>query len=161
MARHSESRSLPHTAGQMFDLVADIESYPRFLPWCSSACIHSRTTMDTCDLVDADLVISFKVHRERFRSRATLHHGKEWISIAYLDGPMSHMDSSWEFAPEASGCNVRFKIDYEFRSRVLRALVSVVFAEAMQRIVRSFENRAYAIYGPPPQNPSTELQDRA
>ncbi len=151
MTRHTESRILPHSPGQMYDLVADITAYPQFLPWCTDARIRTRTKLDDCECVDAEMVISFKIHKERFRSRVTLHDSRDCITIQSIDGPMSHMNSRWEFSPHASGCSVRFAIDYEFKSRTLRTLISFVFAEAMQRVVRAFEARALQIYGPLPQ----------
>jgi len=159
MTRHAESRLLPHTAEQMFDLVADIEAYPRFLPWCAGARIRARTKLDDHECIDAELVISFKVFKERFRSHVALKDSKDRITIQYLHGPMSHMHSSWEFIPRATGCSVRFEIDYEFKSRALRALIAMVFAEAMQRVVRAFEARALQIYGPPPQ--TTDSGDKS
>ena len=147
MARHSESRRLPYSAPQMFALVSDIESYPEFLPWCSAAFIRRSSDHDDHRLLDADLVISFKLFRERFRSRVHLFHTKELITIRHLDGPMAHMNSRWQFDTCEEGCIIRFEIDYEFSSRALRALISIVFYEAMQRVVSAFENRARHLYG--------------
>ena len=133
----------------MYDLVADVESYPQFLPWNSAARIRSRTPQpDGSEVIEADLVISFKVFRERFGSRVTLFPAEKRIDTQYLDGPFSHLHSGWTFAdrPEG-GCDVGFFVDFEFRNAILRRIIGVVFGEAMSRIVRAFEDRARALYG--------------
>lgn len=146
MTTHSETRTLPYSADQMFDLVADIESYPAFLPWTAAARIKSRRDEGEKEVVEADLVISFKVFRERFGSRVVLW-PKRRIETDYLDGPFSHMHSVWEFSDVDGGCEVRFFVDFEFRNRVLGAAAGVFFNDAMQRIVRAFERRAAELYG--------------
>ena len=149
MTTHTETRVLPYTAQQMYDLVADVESYPRFLPWNTAARIRSRTPhADGSEVIAADLVISFKVFRERFGSRVTLWPAQHRIDTEYLDGPFSHLHSGWTFTdrPEG-GCEVSFFVDFEFRNAILRRVIGVVFGEAMHRIVRAFEDRARALYG--------------
>lgn len=149
MPKHAETRNLPWSAQQMYDLVADVESYPQFLPWNAAARIRARRPgPDGSEIIDADLVISFKVFRERFGSRVTLFPAEKCIETDYLDGPFSHLHSGWEFAdrPEG-GCEVRFFVDFEFRNAILRKVIGVVFGEAMHRIVRAFEDRAQALYG--------------
>lgn len=148
MPTHSEKRSLPYSAAQMYDLVADVASYPEFLPWCSAARIRSRTNLDDSTILEADLVISFKVFRERFGSRVTLFPDENRIETEYLDGPFRHMRSSWKFLDrEGGGCDADFFVDFEFRNRVLQAVIGVVFNEAMQRIVRAFDARAAQLHG--------------
>lgn len=147
MPVHSETRKLPYSADQMYDLVADISAYPQFLPWCSAARIRSRTTQGECETVEADLVISFKVFRESFASRVELWNMAKKIDTQYLEGPFKHMKSSWEFVDTQSGCDVRFFVDFEFKNAILRSIIGVVFNEAMQRIVRAFESRAEMLYG--------------
>ena len=147
MPKHSETRTLPYTAQQMYDLVADVESYPQFLPWCAAARIRSRRPEGAAEIMEADLVISFKVFRERFGSRVTLF-PEDWrIDTEYLDGPFKYMKSNWSFAEAEGGCDVSFFVDFEFRNAVLQKLIGVVFNEAMLRIVRAFERRAAALYG--------------
>ena len=151
MPQHDETRILPWSAQQMYDLVADVESYPQFLPWNSAARIRSRSPgpgPDGSEVIEADLVISFKVFRERFGSRVTLFPAEKRIDTRYLDGPFSHLHSGWQFTdrPEG-GCEVRFFVDFEFRNAILRRVIGVVFGEAMSRIVRAFEDRARALYG--------------
>jgi coenzyme Q-binding protein COQ10 len=147
MPVHSETRKLPYSADQMYDLVADISAYPQFLPWCSAARIRSRSIQGECETVEADLVISFKVFRESFASRVELWNMAKKIDTQYLEGPFKHMKSSWEFVDTLSGCDVRFFVDFEFKNAILRSIVGVVFNEAMQRIVRAFESRAEMLYG--------------
>lgn len=149
MPKHSETRKLPWTARQMYDLVADVARYPEFLPWTSAARIRSRTPRgDGAEVLEADLVISFKVFRERFGSRVTLFPDDLRIETEYLDGPFRHMRSDWAFRdlPDG-GCEVAFHVDFEFRNAILQRLIGVVFDEAMRRVVRAFEDRARALHG--------------
>ena len=147
MPKHHETRKLPYTAQQMFDLVADVETYPQFIPWISAARITSRRETDAGEVLEVDLIISFKVFRERFRSRVTLHRDARRIDTEYLDGPFKHMESTWRFSDVEGGCEVLFDVDFEFRSRLLGAAASAFFYDAMQRIVRAFERRAAELYG--------------
>ena len=147
MPTHSETRELPYTAQQMYDLVADVGRYPEFLPWCAAARIRSETDKGRHRVMDADLVISFKVFRERFTSRVTLWPDDMKIDTEYLDGPFRYMESSWRFEDMENGCKVHFHVDFEFRNRVLQGIIGVVFNDAMQRIVRAFEKRADTLYG--------------
>ncbi|AFO87465.1 MULTISPECIES: type II toxin-antitoxin system RatA family toxin [Phaeobacter] len=148
MPTHSETRPMPYTAQQMYDLVADVGDYPKFLPWCSAARIRSRTPLGEAEVMEADLVISFKVFRERFGSRVTLFPNDKKIDTEYLDGPFRYMKSNWAFADRADGgCDVSFFVDFEFKNAVLQGIIGVVFNEAMQRIVRAFERRAAELYG--------------
>lgn len=148
MPSHAEKRVMPYSARQMYDLVADVGLYPEFLPWCAAARIRGRTQKGEREIMDADLVISFKVFRERFGSRVTLIDGENTILTEYLDGPFKHMRSRWMFADrEGGGCDVDFFVDFEFKNRVLQGVIGVVFNDAMQRIVRAFERRAAELYG--------------
>lgn len=147
MPTHSETRPLPYTAQQMYDLVADVAQYPKFLPWCAAARIRSKTRVDGGELMEADLVISFKVFRERFGSRVVLYPGDKKIDTEYLDGPFRYMKSNWAFSDrDDGGCDVSFFVDFEFKNAVLQGIIGVVFNEAMQRIVRAFERRAAELY---------------
>lgn len=149
MPTHSECRNLPYTAQQMYDLVADVGAYPEFLPWTSAARIRSRDPRpDGSVVLTADLVISFKVFRERFGSRVVLWDADRRIDTEYLDGPFKYMKSNWAFhdRPEG-GCSVDFFVDFEFKNRILQGVIGVVFGEAMQRVVKAFEDRAAALYG--------------
>ncbi len=149
MPTHSETKRLPYTAQQMYDLVADVASYPKFLPWNSAARIRSRRPIPGGgEVMEADLVISFKVFRERFGSRVTLLPEAKRIETVYIDGPFRHMRSHWAFRDRAEGgCEVEFHVDFEFRNAILQGIIGVVFNEAMQRVVRAFEKRAEDLYG--------------
>ncbi|MCG6903609.1 MAG: type II toxin-antitoxin system RatA family toxin [Rhodobacter sp.] len=147
MPTHSETRTLPYSAQQMYDLVADVGTYPEFLPWCAAARVTGLTPGEDCTVMEADLVISFKVFREKFASRVTLWPDTRRIDTEYIDGPFRHMRSTWAFRDAPGGCEVDFFVDFEFRNAILQKVIGLVFNEAMQRIVRAFESRAVALYG--------------
>lgn len=149
MPTHSEQRRMPHTADQMYALIADVEAYPQFLPWCAACRIREDGRgPDGAGVIEADLVISFKVFREKFGSRVTLEPATRTIDVSYLDGPFRYLDNHWQFTPDGDGCHVDFFVDFEFKSRTLQAIIGVVFGEAMNRIVRAFEQRAEQLYSP-------------
>jgi coenzyme Q-binding protein COQ10 len=147
MPHHHETRKVPHTADQMFALVADVARYPEFLPWNSAARIRTRNPIAGGEVMEADLVISFKLFREKFGSRVVLWPGDRRIETEYLDGPLKHLKSVWLFRdlPEG-GCEVDFTVDFEFRNPILAKVIGLVFNEAMTRIVRAFETRAAVVY---------------
>ena len=147
MSSHTETRNLPYSAQQMFDLVADVAKYPEFLPWCAAARIRKRYEQGEAEVMEADLVISFKVFRERFGSRVTLWPGEMKIDTSYIDGPFRYLDSTWRFEDTEEGCKVSFDVEFEFRNAILQGVIGLVFNEAMQRIVQAFETRAQALYG--------------
>lgn len=152
MPTHAEKRVMPYSADQMYALIADVARYPEFLPWCSAARIRAvRPLPDgSGEVMDADLVISFKVYREKFGSRVTLRPEARTIEVEYLDGPFKYLRNTWKFVPLGeTRCEVDFYVDFEFRSAILSKLIGFVFNEAMQRIVRAFEARAAALYGAP------------
>ena len=147
MPRHAETKVLPYSAAQMYDLVADVASYPKFLPWTAAARIRSRTPIEAGEVMEADLVISFKVFRERFCSRVTLLPGSQTILTEYIDGPFRHLKSVWRFRDlETGGCEVSFEVDFEFKNAILAGIIGLVFNEAMSRVVRAFEDRAAKLY---------------
>ncbi|KIN72323.1 type II toxin-antitoxin system RatA family toxin [Sulfitobacter guttiformis] len=147
MPTHAETRTMPYSAQQMYDLVADVASYPKFLPWTAAARIKSLDDKGDHSVMDADLVISFKVFRERFTSRVVLWPQTRKIDTEYLDGPFKYMKSNWAFRDVDGGCEVDFFVDFEFRNRILQKIIGVVFNEAMQRVVKAFEKRANTLYG--------------
>ena len=147
MPNHSETRELPYSAQQMYDLVADVAQYPEFLPWCAAARVRSATQQGDAEVMAVDLVISFKVFRERFGSRVTLWPHDMNIETEYLDGPFRHMNSAWAFRDVDGGCEVDFAVDFEFRNVILEKVIGLVFYQAMRRIVSAFEGRAAALYG--------------
>ena len=152
MPTHRETKRLRYEARQMYDLVADVASYPEFLPWCAAARVRQTRPLPdgSGEVMDADLVISFKLFRERFGSRVTLRPEARRIDVEYLDGPFRYLNNHWKFEPRGeNSCEVDFFVDFEFRSALLQRIIGVVFNEAMHRIVRAFERRAGALYGVP------------
>ena len=151
MPTHAEQKDLPYTPRQLFALVAGIEHYPDFLPWC----IASRITRREGNMVWADLVVGFGVFRETFTSKVTLSppHSDDSagrIDVTYLNGPFRYLNNHWIFQPAGRGhCRIDFYIDFEFHSHLLQRLMGAVFNEAVRRMVSAFEARAREVYGPP------------
>ena len=145
MPSHAESRFVPYTPAQMFELVADIEKYPDFLPWCVGARIRKRAGT----VMVADLLIGFRMVREKFTSRVVLQE-PERIDVVHVHGPLEHLTNSWRFHPAEGGSTVDFRNEFEFRSRILRGLIGALFHEAAQRMVAAFEGRAHTLYGEAP-----------
>ena len=148
MPRHSEQRDLPYPPSLLFNVVADIESYPKFLPWCLAARIRER---DGSKVV-ADMVIGFRGLRERFTSRVTFDQPGLLIDVTYEDGPFRYLNNRWKFSSiQGDHCHVDFYVDFEFRSRILSTLMDMLFHKAVRRMVAAFEARAreiHAIDGP-------------
>jgi coenzyme Q-binding protein COQ10 len=148
MPAHSETRRLPYTAEQMYDLVADVDDYPRFIPWIAASRVRSVTPEGDREVMLADLIVGFKMFRERFLSRVTMWEGTRRIDTEYIEGPFKHMNSTWKFRDlEDGGCEVAFDVDFEFKNRLLQGAAGLFFQDAMQRIVRAFEARAKVLYG--------------
>ena len=146
MPSHAETKVLPYTAQQMYDLVGDVANYPKFLPWTAGARIRSITDHGDHSVMLADLVISFKVFRESFGSRVTLWPEKMQIDTSYIDGPFKHLNSVWNFRDVDGGCEVAFSVDFEFKNKLLQGAAGMFFNEAMSRIVKAFEDRAGVLY---------------
>ncbi|MCE2494221.1 MAG: type II toxin-antitoxin system RatA family toxin [Alphaproteobacteria bacterium] len=143
MPTHAEVRVLHHPAEQLFDLVADVEKYPEFLPWCVDARIRRRED----SLVVADLVIGYRVFRERFTSTVVLNR-PDRIDVTYAEGPFRYLNNHWIFVPEGSdSCTIDFFVDFEFHSRVLQVVAERVFGEAVKLMVHAFERRADELFG--------------
>ena len=152
MPEHKEIRILPYQPDQIFDLVADIESYPDFLPWCIAARNHKRKTVESGEIVWSDLVVGFKLVRERFTSKVNLvpanGDAPPRIDVEYVDGPLKFLRNHWVFLPmDDGGCKVDFFVEFEFRSKILEKMIGVLFHEAVTRMVGAFEKRADALYG--------------
>lgn len=148
MTTHAEKRIMPYSAQQMYDLIADIERYADFLPWCAALRIRQRRQEGPKEILDAEMVVSFKVFREKFGCRVVLQPEENRIDVSYLDGPFKYLDNRWHFREiDQTSCEVDFFVDFEFKSRTLQMLIGVVFHEAMRQIVRAFERRAEALYG--------------
>jgi len=144
MPTHAEKRIVAYSPEQMFDLVADVGRYPEFLPWCVGARVKRREE----ELIVADLVIGYKMFRERFTSRVALDRPRR-VDVAYIEGPLKHLNNHWRFEDHADGCAIDFYVDFAFRSRVLEKMIGAVFNEAFRRMVAAFETRADALYGRP------------
>jgi coenzyme Q-binding protein COQ10 len=148
MPAHSETRKLPYTAEQMYDLVSDVARYPQFIPWIAAARVRSVEQESDHELMYADLVVGFRMFRERFLSKVTMWEDQRRIDTEYIEGPFRHMHSTWVFRDlDEGGCEVAFDVDFEFKNRILQGAAGLFFTEAMQRIVRAFEARANALYG--------------
>ncbi len=148
MPSHSETRALPYSARQMYDLVADVERYPEFIPWTIATRVRSVEPVDDHAVMHADMVVGFKMFREKFLSRVMLWEEELRIDTEYVDGPFKHLISNWRFEETETGCNVHFHVDFEFKNRLLRGAAGLFFMDAMQRIVRAYEARAADLYGP-------------
>ena len=149
MPKFSSKRRVSHSATQMFDLVADVERYPEFVPLCKSLKIRQRTPQsDGTEIVIADMTVSFKLVREAFTSRVTLDRANLKILVEYLKGPFSNLENRWTFEPKAeNACDVGFYLAYEFKSRMLAMIMGTMFDTAFQRFAAAFEKRADVIYG--------------
>ena len=145
MPTHAEKRFLPFSQEQLFNLVADVEIYPEFLPWC----IAVRVTHRDENTIRADLMVGFKMVREKFTSKVTLL-APDRIDVVYLDGPFRYLNNHWIFEPRDGGCEIDFFIDFEFRSRLLQAVATPIFNEAVRRMVGAFEARAEVKYATNP-----------
>ena len=142
MPKHFETRVLPYSSEEIFNLVSDIESYPEFLPWC----IGTRILKQEKNIIYADLIVGFKLVREVYTSKVILQRPNA-IDVEYEKGPFKHLINNWKIKEIGRGCEVKFFIDFEFKSRFLRGLMGVFFGEAVNRMVTAFENRANVIYG--------------
>ena len=133
----------------MFDLVADVDKYPEFVPLCSALRVRKRTPGEgDTEVLVADMTVAYKFVRETFTSRVTLDKPNLKILVAYLDGPFSRMENRWTFKPTGErSCDVEFAIDYEFKSRTLGMLMGAMFETAFRRFSAAFEARADQVYG--------------
>lgn len=143
MPHHQEKRVLSYTPDQLFDLVAGIERYPEFLPWCKAARILERSD----NIVTADLIIGYKMFQEKFTSVVTLDRPHS-ISVQYKSGPLAHLSNQWGFKPVGkNACELSFHVDFDFRSSLLRSAMEMFFDKALLKMVAAFEERAKALYG--------------
>jgi coenzyme Q-binding protein COQ10 len=166
MPQFSTRRRVRHSADDMFDLVADIERYPEFVPLCHAMRVIRRTQLADREIVVAEMQVAYKLIREKFTSRVTLIRGERTILVEYLDGPFRRMENRWEFRPvggagqgtggaagtdqaaASPACEIEFFISYEFRSRTLALLMGAMFDTAFRRFASAFESRADAVFGP-------------
>jgi coenzyme Q-binding protein COQ10 len=148
MARFTTKRRVRHAAGDMFDLVADIERYPEFVPLCRSTRVSRRTTAgEGVETLRSEMTVAYKIIRETFVTQVTLDRPKLQIHVRYLEGPFSHLENQWSFRPlDDESCEVEFFISYEFRSRALGLLMGAVFETAFRRFAEAFERRADVVF---------------
>lgn len=145
-----QTQEVPYGADEMFALVAGIERYPEFLPWCAGARIRKRERVDEKEILTADLVVAYKVFREQFTSRVTLDPKARKVDVEYVQGPFKHLVNKWEFEPlPDGGSRIHFFIDFEFRSATLQVLISSFFTKAFTRMMQAFIDRADALHGKP------------
>lgn len=149
MPTFETTREVAHAPEQMFALVADVEKYPQFLPLCEGLAIRSRKEREGRTILVADMTVGYKAIRETFTSQVLLKPDENVIEVKYLDGPFKYLTNVWTFEPKTGGSRVKFFIDYEFKSRILGALMGSMFDRAFRMFAEAFEKRADEIYGKP------------
>jgi coenzyme Q-binding protein COQ10 len=150
MPQFETRRPVPQSPDQMFALVADVEKYPEFLPLCEGLVVRSRKERDGKALLVADMTVGYKAIRETFTTQVLLNQAERGIDVKYLDGPFKYLDNRWRFNELPSGgCEVHFFIDYEFKSRILGAVMGSMFDRAFRMFSEAFEERARKIYATP------------
>ncbi len=148
MPKFSTIRHVGHSAEKMFALVADVERYPQFLPMCEALVVRSRKEQDAKTLLLADMTVGYKALRETFTSQVLLKPDDRVIDVKYIDGPFKYLFNEWRFEPEGEdACAIHFSIDYEFKSRILGAVMGAMFDRAFRMFAEAFEKRADAVYG--------------
>jgi coenzyme Q-binding protein COQ10 len=148
MPELSTTRRVRHAAAEMFDLVADVEHYPEFVPLCQSLIVRERNQEGGKEIIVADMTVAYKLVRQTFTSRVTLDRPNLQILVQYLEGPFRQLNNTWKFRPaEARVCDVEFFIAYEFQSRTLGMLMGAMFDTAFRRFAGAFERRADEVYG--------------
>lgn len=148
MPQYETVRLVRHPPEKMFALVADVERYPAFLPMCEALSVRSRRERDGVTLLVADMTVGYKAIRETFTSQVVLRPGESLIDVKYVDGPFKYLANHWKFEPaEQGGCEIHFFIDYEFKSRILGAVMGAMFDRAFRLFAEAFEKRADEVYG--------------
>jgi coenzyme Q-binding protein COQ10 len=144
MPRHNETRHLPYTPTQMFDLVSDVAAYPEFLPWVSAIRVRSGSETEMV----ADMIVGFKGLKESFTSRV-IKHRPDSVRVDYLDGPLKHLHNLWAFRDDGEGGTlVDFEVEFEFKNRLFEMLAGQMFDKALRKMIGAFETRAAALYSP-------------
>ena len=148
MPQYETVRPVRHPPEKMFALVADVERYPEFLPMCEALTVRSRRERDGVTLLVADMTVGYKAIRETFTSQVVLKPAESRIDVKYIDGPFKYLTNRWLFTPAAGGgCEIHFFIDYEFKSRILGAVMGAMFDRAFRLFAEAFEKRADQVYG--------------
>ncbi|MDX3900063.1 MAG: type II toxin-antitoxin system RatA family toxin [Sphingobium sp.] len=144
MPRHNETRHLPYSPAQMFDLVSDVAAYPEFLPWVSAIRVRSNSETEMV----ADMIVGFKGLKESFTSRV-LKHRPDSVRVDYLDGPLKYLYNQWAFRDDGQGGTlVDFEVEFEFKNRLFEMLAGQMFDKALRKMIGAFETRAAALYSP-------------
>ncbi len=151
MTAHSETRNVPYTADLMFQVVADVERYPKFLPWVVALRVLSREHINGRDLVAAEMAVGYGALRETYTSRVLLDPAARSIDVAQTSGPFRILENHWRFTPNGTGCRVEFSIAYEFKSRLLNAIAGAAFGKVYLKMADAFEARARALSDQPVQ----------
>ena len=141
MPSHAEQATLAYTADELFDVVADVNDYPRFVPWCTGARIRSATEKE----IIAELTIGFGPFNESFTSRVTLDRPRE-VLVHATDGPLEHLTNRWTFTPVRTSTHVDLHIDFAFKSHLLDHVASSMFHEAATRMMSAFEARVHLVH---------------
>jgi coenzyme Q-binding protein COQ10 len=150
MPKFETTRHVAHAPDKMFDLVGDVEKYPEFLPMCTGLTVRTRKERDGIAVLVADMSVGYKAIRETFTSQVVLKPDENVIDVRYLDGPFRYLQNKWQFEPAADGgADVHFFIEYEFKSRILGAMMGAMFDRAFRMFSSAFEKRADEIYGRP------------
>ena len=150
MITRRTTTDVPFTAEQMFDLVADVEKYPEFLPHCLALRVVSNKVKNGEGLLVADMIVAYKVFREKFRSSVTLDKPDGLIDIDYADGPFRHLDTLWRFTDKPEGgSTIDFEIEFEFSSILLQTTAQLIFDKAFAKMSDAFVDRAFEVYPEP------------
>jgi len=155
MPQFDTVKRVSHPPDEMFALVADVERYPEFVPLCERLSVRSRKERDGRAVLVADMTVGYKAIRETFTSQVHLKPDEMAIDVSYLDGPFRYLSNRWRFEPAGNGCDVHFHIDYEFKSRILGAMMGAMFDRAFRMFTNAFEKRADVVYGRPQQGAAT------
>lgn len=145
MSSHSETRVLPYPADLMFDVVADVERYPEFLPWCTGLRVLSRQRDGEKDVLIAEMLVGYRALRERYTSRVVLDRAGRTVDVVQTKGPFRTLENHWRFVPREGGCEVTFRIDFEFKSRMLNMVARQAFEHVLFKMADAFETRAKSL----------------
>ena len=148
---HRETRLVPYTDELMYRVVADVEQYPKFLPWVAALRVLSRTRIGDGETVTAEMAVGYGALREKYTSRVILDPITRTIDVAQTNGPFKQLENHWRFTPEGAGCRVEFSIVYEFKSRILNAVAGAAFGKVYVKMADAFEARAKALSDQPVQ----------
>lgn len=149
MPKFESTRIVTFTPRQMFDLVADVERYPEFVPLCERLTIRTRREREGTTLLVADMTVAYKMIRESFATQVLLDPDKRQIDVEYIDGPFRFLRNQWRFEDDPKGCRVVFFIEYEFKNRALGMVMGSMFDYAFRRFAVAFEERAAKVYAAP------------